>query len=112
MSARLLNTPALLGALNGSPQYLGSIVTTAATAQNNSTTAVPFTLNGGRSYMVQANGVCYFLAQELAAGATTTANGVQVAANERVIFTTKSTEAFISIIRDSADVTVKVWEVV
>lgn len=113
MSARLLNTPQILAGLNGSPQYRGTIATAGATAVNNSTTAAPFTLISGRIYLIQmSGGAGYFNSYVLAASATTTANGVKLLTDERVTFTSTPDETFISVIRDTTDVTLKVWELV
>lgn len=112
---RLGDQVKLLQAINGAPTYLGSIVTTSAAAKNNSDTAVAF--NGsaapylkGKMLLIQTSGVCYILPVSSASGAVTSANGIKLAADERVILTMDGARGFLSVIRDSSDVTVKVWE--
>ena len=113
MSARHLSQRQFGVALNGSPTYLGSIVTTSAAAKNNADTAVPFNAGtlAGKVLLIQVSSACYFLCKDTAAGAVTAATGVKLAADERVIVTPTKDEGWLSIIRDGAtDATVKVWE--
>lgn len=114
MSARHLSQQQFGIVLNGSPSYLGSIVTTSAAAKNNHDTAVPFNNTGaglsGKVLLIQVSAACYFLGKITNSAAVTTATGVKLAADERVIVTLTKDEGWFSVIRDSADVTVKVFE--
>jgi hypothetical protein len=67
----------VLGELNGSPRYVGTITGAAATASNLSGTIAP-----GRQLLVQADVDCYILGGESGTPNITTANGLRLAANQ------------------------------
>jgi hypothetical protein len=71
----------------GTPVYLGVIAAT--TTKNNADTAVPFLNTGdglaGLTLLIHASAACYILPDTSLAATVTTANGVPVAADERVI---------------------------
>ncbi len=111
---RLGDEVKLLQAINGAPTYLGTITTTSAAAKNNSDTSSAFNtaapLLKGKVLLLQASGTCYILPVSSASGAVTSATGIKLAQDERVQLTMDNTRGYLSVIRDSSDVSVKVWE--
>ena len=95
--------------LNGTPVLLGAIVAT--TTINNHDTAVPFNNTGiglgGKVLLLQASAACHIYPGTTNAATATTANGVKLAADERVIITMNSTYGWLAVVGAA---TVRVWE--
>jgi hypothetical protein len=107
------NMRQFLGALSGTPEYLGTISTTDASAKNQSSTSSAFTIDPGEMLLIAGDQDFYVLPVSSASGASpaavTAANGVPISANERVVISMKSDKDLLSILRNSSDVNVKVW---
>lgn len=101
-------------AVNGSPSYLGTIVAT--TTKNNHDTAAPFNDTGdalkGKTIMVQPDTACYILAGSANTSTVTTANGVKLAADERVTITMTRDQGWLACLAVSGTTNLKVWEMV
>jgi hypothetical protein len=97
-------------ALNGSPQYLGTIVAT--TTKNNHDTASPFndgTL-GGVCLCVQPDAACYILAGTANTATVTSSNGVKLGADERLYLWLKDSEGWLACVSVSGTTNLKVWK--
>jgi hypothetical protein len=98
--------------LSGTPSYLGVIVAT--TTKNNHDTGAPFNDTGdalsGKVIMLQPDAACYMLPGTAATTTVTTANGILVAAGERVIISMGSSYGWVACLAVSGTSNVKVWE--
>src|SRR3990167_5807662 len=107
--------------LSGRPVLLGTI--TATTTKNNHTTAVPFNNTGnallGKTLLIQPDSACYIGCGLTNAGTVTTANGVKLAADERVILTMDDIDSSVAAgefygwfasVAVSGTTVLKVWE--
>lgn len=114
MAYRVRARESLAENINGSPQYLGVIA--ANTTTTNHTTAVPFQNTGdglaGKMLLIQPDAACYLRGVVTNNGTVTTANGVYIGTNERVIITLKSDEGWLAVLGDGAAVNARVWELV
>ncbi len=103
------NLPLLTQRLNGSPSYLGTIVAT--TTKNNHDTAAPFndTTNAltGKVLLIQPDAACYVLPGIVNTTTVTTANGLYLGANERVILTMTPLQGWLAVVGTA---NLKVWE--
>ncbi len=97
-------------ALNGTPKWLGTI-TSAGTSINNLTTAVPFSSTGdalkGKTILVQCDAVTRILPGLTNAASVTTAIGVKLAADERVIIMMRPDYGWLAVIGTT---NCNVWE--
>ncbi len=99
----------LIQKFDGSPTYLGTIVAT--TTKNNHDTAAPFSNVApalqGKVLMLQPDAACHILPGIVNTATVTTANGVYLAAYERVIITMSELQGWIAVVGAA---NVKVWE--
>jgi hypothetical protein len=106
--SRPLDLAQQLVALNGSPQYLGTIAANATV--NNSDTAAPFDIPAGAVIQIQADAGCCFRAGTSDTITVTTGNGVELVADERHTFILASDEAYLAVIGTGGAANVKVWQ--
>lgn len=97
-----------LPALHRLGHYLGTIIATTS-AQDNSSTAVPFVIPTGVSLMVQSDADCYVSAEHDHT-ALTSANGTGVASKERYTFFLWSNESQLAALAVTGTVNVKVYK--
>ncbi len=104
-------------AASGAPAFLGKIVSADGGASTNTTTemgASAFNGTGaalqGKMLLVQCGAVAYLLPVSAGDGGVTTATGVKVAADERVILTLTTDLKWLAVLQDSASTTCRVWE--
>lgn len=100
---------------NGSPSFLGKIVAT--TTKNNHDTAAPFSDTAGsglsgKVLLVQPDAACYILPGSVITATVTTANGVKLQADERVILTMTSAQDWIACVSVSGTTNLRIWELV
>lgn len=81
-------------AVDGSPRFLGTIVST--TTKNNADTAVPFTIPAGSVLLLQPTAAVQFLAGTTAAATATTGNGVGLATGEKYKLILAEDEAYVA----------------
>jgi len=109
MSVRPFNDAATL--LNGTPVYLGVIAAT--TTKNNHDTAVPFndtgTGLGGKTLLIQASAACNVRPVTTNAGTVTTANGVLLATNEKMIISMGESYGWLAVVGTA---NLSVWELI
>jgi len=100
--------------LNGTPLLLGTI--TATTAKDNADTAVVFNDASpglaGKLIMLQTDSACYVKCSTAAASAATSANGILLAAYERVVIWLGESYGWVSVLPVSGTSVVKVWELI
>jgi hypothetical protein len=112
MAVRLGDLAKVSEALSGSPSFLGTIVAT--TTKNNHDTATPFNNTGealkAKILLIQPDAACYILPGSTNAATVTTANGIKLGADERVIITMTSNEGWLCALAVSGTANVKVWE--
>jgi hypothetical protein len=100
--------------LNGSPQFLGVIQSTGASVTNHGT-GVPFNNTGvalkAKVLLLQPDAAGYVLGVTTNNAAVTTANGVKLAADERVIVTLLPTEGWLAWISSTGTTNLRVWEI-
>lgn len=101
---RRLSQEDLMRGLNGSPTFLGVIVST--TAVDNSTTASDFEIPAGALLLLVPDADVHVLPGTVADGAVTTANGVPVAADEKFYILLKSSQTAVQAIGAA---NTKVW---
>lgn len=108
---RTANLRQFMGALNGTPEKLGNLTTAGATAVDQTSTAVPFTVDVGELLMVQGDQDFYVLPVATAGAVTggATGTGVLVRAGDLFYLQMEDSKPLLSVIRSSADVNVKVW---
>jgi hypothetical protein len=106
MAATLSHT-ALLGALNGSPTYVGTISSSGAHADNADGT--PFDMPQGAVVMLVADAAGYFAPLTSAAGTVTTANGVPLAASSPFYFRVRESKAFLGWISATGTAALRVF---
>lgn len=98
-------------AINGSPVFLGVIVAT--TTKNNADTAVPFNASGdalkGKTLLLQADAACNFYVGSADTATATTANGVKLGADERVIITMTRDNGWVACVGAAS---LRIWELV
>ncbi len=111
MSTIRLNGDRANLALNGSPTFLGVIVAT--TTKNNHDTVAAFNNTGdalkGKIVMIQSDAACYVLAGSLNTSTVTTANGVKLAPDERVIITMSRDQGWLAGLAVSGTANIRVW---
>lgn len=110
---RIRDFPTLYQTLNGSPSFLGVIAGTSSSV-NNHTTGTAFRNTGealtGKTLLLQSDATCHILPGTTNAAAATVANGVKLAADERVILTMTREEGWLAAIAPSTTCNVRVWE--
>lgn len=98
--------------INGTPVLLGTL--TCTTTKNNHDTAVPFNDTTvaltGKVLLLQPDATCYVLPVTANDGTVTTANGVKLAADEKVIIGMASSYGFLAAVSASGTTNIKVWE--
>lgn len=105
---RYLGSKDQVAILNGSPNWVGTVVAT--TTKNNSDTAVPFTLEANKSYLLQPDTACYVKAGAASTQTVTTANGLLLEAYEKYVITLLNSETYIAALAVSGTSNVKVFE--
>lgn len=99
-----------LAAGMGTPAFLG--VVTATTTTNNHGTAVPF--NDGtltnKVLLLQPDTACYILPGITNAATVTTANGVYLGANERVIMRMNGDMGWVACVAVAGTTNLRIWE--
>lgn len=100
--------------LNGTPLFLGKIVAT--TTKNNHDTAVPFndtgSALGGKVVLLQTDAACYVYPGTTNAATATAANGVLLAANERVVMCLGESYGWVAALAVAGTANVRVWELI
>ena len=98
--------------INGTPVFLGLIVAT--TTKNNTDTATPFNTaaNGlaGKALLIQSDTECFILPSASSTGTVTTANGVKVGADEKVIIIMGPTYGWLAGLAVTGTSNIRVWE--
>ncbi len=104
-------------ATNGRPTFLGKIIAT--TTKNNHDTAVPFndaatgatspTL-AGKLLLIQTDAAGYIYPGTTNTATVTTANGVLLAAGERVVMNMGELDGWLAALAVSGTMNVRVWE--
>ncbi len=102
---RKLSQNQLMRALNGSPRYLGEIIST--TVKTNADTAVPFTIKAGSLLLLIPSAAVQVLPGFLPAVTCTTTNGITLAASEKFYLLLRSD---ITTLQAVGSATTKVWE--
>lgn len=101
--------------LNGMPIFLGVIDAT-TTSKTNHEATTPFNNTGealkGKTLLIQVSAECYIGVTSTSTGTVTTANGVKLAADERVIIMMGQSRGFLAAIHATATANVRVWELV
>lgn len=92
MSDRLLDQTRLMFALNGSPEYLGTITSTAASSTN------AFAIPAGSILMLQPDADVTVIGVSSASGTVTAANGVDVGAGQRFYITLNNRQSHVACI--------------
>jgi hypothetical protein len=109
MSVRPFNDSATL--LSGTPVYLGVIVAT--TTKNNHDTVAPFNNTGsglgGKTLLVQASAALNFRPVTTNAGTVTTANGIALAAGEKMVICMGETYGWLAAVGSAS---LSVWELI
>lgn len=109
MSVRPFNDSTTL--LNGTPVYLGVIAST--TTKNNHDTAVPFSNTGnglgGKTLLIQASAACNIRPVTTNAGTVTTANGIALAAGEKMLICMGETYGWLASVGAA---NLSVWELI
>lgn len=112
MPARVRDVGQLTSIVEGTPVFLGVIVAT--TTKNNHDTAVPFNNTGdaleGKQLLIQTDAACYILPGVLNTSTVTTANGVLLAAGERVTVGMRQGYKWLAALAVSGTANVRVWE--
>ncbi len=104
-----------LAVTDGTPVFLGVIAYTGSSVNNHTTgTAFNNTTDAlkGKTLLIQASTVCYILPGTANDAAATTANGVKLAVDERVILRMGQSYGWLAAIRDTASGNLRVWELV
>lgn len=98
----------------GVPKFLGVIVAT--TTKNNTDTASAFNSTGealkGKILLVQSDSACYVLPGTISTTTVTTANGVKLAADERVVITMGSSYGWLAGLAVTGTSNIRVWELI
>lgn len=109
MSARLNAQLNFLQKLNGSPQLLGTLVST-GTSVNNSSTATPFTIAAGAVVLLQPTAAGYIRTGKTTALAAASTTSVKLAADEKYLLLLQSDEAYVAWIPGSGSANCLVHE--
>lgn len=113
MSTVRLRGTQLVDAANGSPSFLGVIdATTTSKTNHQATTPFANTVDAlkGKTILIQSSAACFILPVSTNTGTVTAANGVKLAADERVIITMGSAQGWLAAILASGTGNVRVWE--
>lgn len=112
VEARPKTVDQLLVLLNGDPTFLGAI--SATTTKNNHTTAVPFSNTGtglaGKTLLLQPDTAGYLLCGSANTAAVTSANGIKINADERVIISLSDTNGWCAWLASTGTSILRVWE--
>ena len=104
----------LVDALNGSPSFRGVIVAT--TTKNNHDTVAAFNNTGdalkGRVLLLQPDAACYVYFGSTNAATATTANGIKLAADERVLVTMTRDNGWVACVSVTGTINLRVWEMI
>jgi hypothetical protein len=106
---RTVDQTDLVRALNGSPEYLGTISATTSAKNNADTTA--FTIPPGSLLLIIPVAAVKILPDTNATEDITTANGVPLIAGEKFYLLLKNNENHLQAITDSSTSDVKVWRI-
>lgn len=110
MPISLAAVPALV---NGAPVFLG-VTDVTTTAKTNAEATTPYGTTGltDKALLIQASAECYVGVTATSTGDVTTANGVKLAADERVIVLMSATYPYLVAITASGTANLRVWELV
>lgn len=92
MSDRLLSQNQLMMALNGSPEYLGTITSTSSSSTNN------FAIPAGSILMLQPDADVTLIGVSGASGTVSATNGVDVGAGQRFYMTLRRDQTHVACI--------------